>query len=221
MDAHCPPSFSLVKRTDVHGKSMYTDAQMETYLQRFEYFFLQDERRGLRTIDATEGGVRKAGTEIRTLSEALAEFAQDRVPELPLPTRTLMRIASLAAKELRKVAEDVRVIRAAAHRTGSALSQLTGESAMSDREDRLWKTVETERSKVGDRLATLRLLDEFSQLGVLKRAKPIVGSCNRVVSPKSNDSNCSSSATLRTSVGLKKRLRSMSAFLKRRSNDWK
>ena len=162
----------LVKRTDVHGKSMYTDAQMETYLQRFEYFFLQDERRGLRTIDATEGGVRKAGTEIRTLSEALAEFAQDRVPELPLPTRTLdANRLKLAAKELRKVAEDVRVIRAAAHRTGSALSQLTGESAMSDREDRLWKTVETERSKVGDRLATLRLLDEFSQLGVLKRAK--------------------------------------------------
>jgi hypothetical protein len=162
----------LVKRTDVHGRSIYTDAQMETYLQRFEYFFLQDERRGLRTIDATEGGVRKSGTEVRALAETLAEFAREPLGEIPLPPRTLDEgRLRLAAARLREVAEDVRTIRTAAHRTGDALSQLTGEAPLGAREDRLWKTVETERAKVGDRLDTLRLLDEFSQVGVLRRAK--------------------------------------------------
>ena len=162
----------LVKRQDVHGKSIYTDAQMETYLQRFEYFFLQDERRGLRTVDATEGGVRKSGTVVRTLAETLDEFAREPVGEIPLPPRALDEgRLRLAAKRLREVAEDVRVIRTAARRTGDALSQLTGESPLVEREEKLWKTVETERGKVGERLETLRLLDEYSQVGVLRRAK--------------------------------------------------
>jgi len=162
----------LVKRRDVQGKSIYTDAQMETYLQRFEAFFLQDERRGLTTVDATEGGVRKAGTEVATLSETLARHALRENPALPLPARALdegrLRVA---AKRISQVADDVRTIRAAARATGDAIAQITGAAPRRAREDALWKTIETERAKVGARLETLRLLDEFSQLGVFKRAK--------------------------------------------------
>lgn len=162
----------LVKRRDVHGKSIFTDAQMETYLQRFEYFFLQDERRGLRTIDATEGGVRKSGTEVLTLAETLAAYATECVPEIPLASRTVDegRI-KLASKRLREVEEDVRVIRTASKRTGDALAQFTGATPRSEPEEKLWKTIESERGKVSQRLETLRILDEFSQVGVLKRAK--------------------------------------------------
>ena len=162
----------LVKRQDVHGKSIFSDAQMETYLQRFEYFFLQDERRGLITIDATEGGVRKAGTEVQTLAQALSTYATEPIAEIPLASRArdVERIAR-AAKRLGEVLSDVRTIGTASRRTGDAIAQLVGATAKSQRDDKLWKTVETERTKVAERLDTLRLLDEFSQVGVLKRAK--------------------------------------------------
>ena len=162
----------LVKRRDVEGKTIWTDAQMETYLQRFEYFFLQDERRGLRTIDATEGGVAKAGTEVRTLAATLGEFARDPVGAIPLPRPALdgMRLAK-AAMRLRDVANEVGVIRSAARRTGEAIAQLIGEAPRTEREETLWRTIESERAKVGARLEILRILDELSQLGVLKRAK--------------------------------------------------
>ncbi|MFM7050937.1 MAG: 6-hydroxymethylpterin diphosphokinase MptE-like protein [Planctomycetota bacterium] len=162
----------LVRRRDIDGKSIYTDAQMETYLQRFEAFFLQDERRGLRTVDATEGGVRKAGTEVATLAETLARHAQRPVPALPKPPRALDegRLRQ-AARRVAQVADDVRVIRAAAHATAGAIAQITGAAPRTEREERLWHTIDTERAKVGARLPVLQLLDEFSQLGVFKRAK--------------------------------------------------
>ena len=162
----------LVKRRDVYGKTIYTDAQMQTYLQRFEYFFLQDERRGLRTIDATEGGVMKAGTIVQSLSETLAECAINALPAIPLATRVMddSRL-SAAAKRLRAVEADVRIIRTASKRTGDALAQFTAATATRDPHARLWKIIDTERAKVAARLDTLRLLDEFSQVGVLKRAK--------------------------------------------------
>lgn len=162
----------LVKRRDVHGKSIYTDAQMQTYLQRFEYFFLQDERRGLLTIDATEGGVRKAGTEVHALRETLAMHAVRANPAMPLPERALdaSRMRKAAAR-LRTVIGDVRTIEVASRRTGDSIAQLIGTAPRRESEDRLWQTIDSERAKVGARLETLRLLDEFSQLGVLKRAK--------------------------------------------------
>lgn len=162
----------LVKRRDVQGKSIYTDAQMETYLQRFEYFFLQDERRGLLTIDATEGGVRKAGTDVRTLAATLEEFATRPIEPIPLASRELDAGKLVAAAgRIRAVLADVRVIGTASKRTGDAIAQLIGAAPRHESEERLWKTVETERAKVGERLDTLRMLDEFSQVGVLKRAK--------------------------------------------------
>jgi hypothetical protein len=162
----------LVKRRDVHGKSIYTDAQMETYLQRFEYFFLQDERKGLRTVDATEGGVRKAGTEVRTLAETLAEFARERNPEIPASTRVFDRERlQAAARRMREVLADVRVIQTASRRTADAIAQLIGAAPRTAGEDQLWSTIDRERAKVGERLEVLQRLDEFSQVGVLKRAK--------------------------------------------------
>jgi hypothetical protein len=145
---------------------------METYLQRFEYFFLQDERRGLTTIDATEGGVRKAGTEVRGLADTLAQHARERIPPMPLPAPQLdVERLGQAAARLREVLADVRTIRDASRRTAEAIAQLTGAAPRTMGEDRLWATIDTERAKVGERLDCLRLLDEFSQVGLLKRAK--------------------------------------------------
>ena len=60
---------------DVRGREMFTDSQMHSYLAQFETDFRNDATRGLTTIDATEGGVRKQHAEPMTLRCFLDEHA--------------------------------------------------------------------------------------------------------------------------------------------------
>jgi hypothetical protein len=64
----------LREATDTLGRAMYTDEQMNTYLQHFHTDFLADVQRGLKIIDATEGGVAKQHTTTRPLGPLLEEF---------------------------------------------------------------------------------------------------------------------------------------------------
>jgi hypothetical protein len=73
----------LRKATDVLGRPVYTDEQMLTYLRGFEELFAADARRGLRTVDATEGGVRKAHTSVDTLESFLALHCGDAAATVP------------------------------------------------------------------------------------------------------------------------------------------
>ncbi|MGE3108734.1 MAG: motility associated factor glycosyltransferase family protein [Phycisphaerales bacterium] len=63
---------NLRRAVGVDGESLYTDEQMSTYQVQFERDFASDAAKGLTTIDATEGGVRKAHTLVQTLEAALA-----------------------------------------------------------------------------------------------------------------------------------------------------
>lgn len=65
---------NLHKREDIHGQPIYSDEQMCSYLAQFEGMFAEDTRRGLKIIDASEGGVRKRHTEVMPLREALTRF---------------------------------------------------------------------------------------------------------------------------------------------------
>ncbi len=80
----------LRKVRDIFGRSIYTDAQMEGYLHKFEAIFAADKAQGRTIIDATEGGVAKASTEIMTLAEALERHARDDGKPLPVPTRRML-----------------------------------------------------------------------------------------------------------------------------------
>src|SRR4029453_208261 len=75
----------LRKVKDVSGKSIYTDAQMHTYLQQFERDFAQYKREGLTIIDASEGGVAKQHATAMPLAEFLNQHATRNLPPLPLP----------------------------------------------------------------------------------------------------------------------------------------
>lgn len=66
---------NLQARTDVLGRHIYTDQQMESYLMQFQRDFKRDAEFGLTTIDATEGGVAKLHTTPMTLSDALAQVS--------------------------------------------------------------------------------------------------------------------------------------------------
>ena len=67
----------LHRLEDINGRSILTDEQMLTYLRRFEALFARDAERGLTTIDASEGGVRKAHADVTTLESALDRHATE------------------------------------------------------------------------------------------------------------------------------------------------
>lgn len=162
----------LVKLKDVHGRSIYTDGQMEAYLQRFEYFFLQDERKGLRTIDATEGGVMKQGTLVKPLAETLAEFATEPLPPIPAASAELdLKRMRSAVRQIEAVQEKVRTLRAASRKVGDALEQLIEKQPRTMGEDAIWRVINDERDRVTRNLDALRLIDEFATLGMFRRAK--------------------------------------------------
>jgi hypothetical protein len=67
----------LRKVEDIHGRTIFTDEQMFTYLQQFERDFAQTSAT---VIDATEGGARKQNTRVMSLVEALEKYATRTIP---------------------------------------------------------------------------------------------------------------------------------------------
>ncbi|MEX2671825.1 MAG: 6-hydroxymethylpterin diphosphokinase MptE-like protein [Phycisphaeraceae bacterium] len=65
----------LNKRDDIHGRPIYADQQMLTYLSQFERDFAEAEQT---IIDATEGGLPKRNTQIMPLGQALESYAPGR-----------------------------------------------------------------------------------------------------------------------------------------------
>lgn len=78
----------LMKVKDIQGRDIYTDEQLFTYLQQFEGDFSAVPGR---VIDATEGGVRKAGTQVMSLVEAAGRYCTRRIPEERLAYREQTR----------------------------------------------------------------------------------------------------------------------------------
>ncbi len=74
---------------DVHGRPIFSDEQMLTYLKQFERDFADAEAEDQLVIDATEGGMPKAHTTRLTFADALARHATRPVPTLPIPPRAL------------------------------------------------------------------------------------------------------------------------------------
>ncbi|MEM9418663.1 MAG: 6-hydroxymethylpterin diphosphokinase MptE-like protein [Planctomycetota bacterium] len=74
---------------DVHGRPIFSDEQMITYLKQFERDFADAEAADQLVIDATEGGMPKAHTTRLTFADAIAQHATRPVPTLPIPPREL------------------------------------------------------------------------------------------------------------------------------------
>jgi hypothetical protein len=73
---------------DIFGQPIYTDEHMFVYLQQFERDFAAAARAGQRIIDATGGGVRKAGAEIMDFGRVAEQFAAEPLPADALAYRT-------------------------------------------------------------------------------------------------------------------------------------
>ena len=156
---------------DVHGRPIYTDAQMFTYLQRFEMDFAETEAR---VIDATEGGARKAGAEVLPLAEALDRFAQRPVPadaiarvgERPAPD---LGRARAAAEALRRRIAECEGIRDICLETLDLLDRM--EPIIEDRAKAhpLFRRVDELRAAIDENSAAFLLVRAVGQIDQLRR----------------------------------------------------
>ncbi len=165
---------TLLRATDVFGRPIYTDEQMGTYLTQFERDFAADVARGLRIIDATEGGVRKRGAELMFLREAL-EHHDPRTPHsLPqAPQRPLLDDAKRAAVKARLARVRADVVRIAEHSREAAKFLLMMKKRRHDRAEvnRLIGLVHQLGAKVHAMQPAFEMVLHLNQTGTLRRIK--------------------------------------------------
>lgn len=159
---------------DILGRKVYTDEQMSTYLVQFERDFAEDAQRNLRTIDATEGGIRKRHTEILTLEEALRQHKisppLNLPPTPPAAPNRAQRLAQVRA-HLRRVHEDADLISRESKHAAQLLDQAKSILDTPREADALIQQVHAIRDIVTSRTTAYYLAHFLNQAGTLNRFK--------------------------------------------------
>jgi hypothetical protein len=161
----------LLKVKDIHGRDIYTDEQLFTYLQQFEGDCASVPGR---VIDATEGGVRKGNTTIMTLAEAADRHCREPIPPERFAYREQLnwddrsRLPK-ARQELRKRIADSQRMTQTCRRLTEVLRELTGLLDNPPEFNRRLKEVDRLRADVREQEHTYRLLSAVSQHAELQR----------------------------------------------------
>lgn len=163
---------SLVEREDIHGRRIYTDGQMLSYLRIFETIFLSEQDRGLRIVDASEGGVRKAGTTCATLAEVLATEGTGNEPPLAFPRseETSSEVSGVAAR-LEAVAREVAEVRRHSLEASGILKRMLDDQSDDVAMRRHFTELDGLRDAVARIAEARRLVDLVNQVAVFKRQR--------------------------------------------------
>ena len=160
----------LRRTEDIHGRPIFTDEQMVTYLKQFERDFATAPQT---ILDATEGGVRKEHATITTLAEALKEHATRPVPKLPIPSmeldknrlgqmRTILRDRLAETKDLRMTSQ----------KSITILRQMQEHQRDQARVSKLFQQLNKMQRHVEHELAAaFNLVNSLNTIGTYKRAK--------------------------------------------------
>lgn len=167
----------LRQLTDVNGRPIYTDEQMAAYLVQFEQMFGADQEKGLRTIDATEGGVAKRHTTAMTLEEALARAPEpeEQVCTLDAPSsrgtpRSRDRIARARERVVRALKEAGEVGRLATEAT-ELLRRMQSAYPDERRVNDLIRKITPVTARVNEQKVGFKLVQHINQVGTLNRFK--------------------------------------------------
>ncbi len=162
----------LRKTQDVNGRSIFTDAQMHTYLQQFERDFAEYAAKGLTTIDASEGGVRKQHTRTLPLRDFLQTHARQPLPPLPAAGRVLnAERLRLARSRIEILRGDVERMREVSRDTQSILERMLVEQTDARRMAKHFERIEANRQEVERLFLAFELLNQMNQMGVFRRMK--------------------------------------------------
>ncbi|HAW96592.1 MAG TPA: hypothetical protein DCX60_09970, partial [Phycisphaerales bacterium] len=163
----------LHRLEDINGRSILTDGQMLTYLRRFETYFTADAQKGLTIIDASEGGVRKASTEVASLRSTLRTHASgegETIGDIPMPKKVSTRKdAQKVSARLRALLDDVHRLNSVSRDTTSLLRRLAECLDDEARSSRVFKEIETKREAVDALSDAFDFVGQINQLGAFKR----------------------------------------------------
>ncbi len=163
----------LHRLEDINGRSILTDRQMLTYLRRFETHFTADVQKGLTIIDASEGGVRKASTEVASLRATLRAHAprgSDSIAAIPMPDKaTDSRQADRVRDRLNALLNDVHALNAVSRDTAGLLDRLAACLEDDARSRKVFDAIEVKRHAVDDLSEAFEFVNQINQLGAFKR----------------------------------------------------
>lgn len=162
----------LQKVEDVNGRSIYTDAQMLAYLRQFERDFAAMREKGVRIIDATEGGVAKQHTSSLALRDVLKRHATQTCSPPPIPEVAAgeERVKTLRAR-IERVRQEVVALKFAADRSKPLIERMQKDQHDARKMEKHFRQLEKHRAEVEKRMETFELLNMVNQLGVFKRLK--------------------------------------------------
>ncbi len=163
---------NLIAAKDHLGRPVYTDEQMATYRVQFERDFASDAAKGLRTIDATEGGVAKQHTETLELDECLKRYATSAATPFAVPTaRSSLPAREAVARRVDRVREDVARVASLSRRTKAELDEMLAHHDDQARVNRLIARVDATRDEVQRLQPAFDLVQLLNQTGLLKRLR--------------------------------------------------
>jgi hypothetical protein len=160
----------LRKVKDIHGREIYTDEQMFTYLEQFERDFA---RSAARVIDATEGGARKAGAMVMTLAEVAQQYCREpldaaRFAYLHRPWYEPGKLEP-ARRMLAARREELDAFRALCTETHAILEELVKLLDSPERFNRRIVRIDELRTLVQQQGVVFRMVRDVSQLGELQK----------------------------------------------------
>ena len=160
----------LHRLKDINDRSILTDEQMLTYLRRFEVLFGDDAERGLTTIDASEGGVRKAHTTVKRLSVVLEENATRNHGGFEAPGQDAGETRRRAVVgQIESFRSEVVELGRISATTQSLLEELSECISDDHRSAPVFSRIESERHKVEALGEAFVFVDRVNQLGAFKR----------------------------------------------------
>ena len=159
----------LEKVEDIHGRAIYSDDQMLTYLKQFERDFANAPQT---VLDATEGGVRKQHTVVVTLAEALKQHATRPVPKPPLPECGFDRqkLAGAADRIAQRIHENAE-LRSLSKRTVPLLKKMLADQRDRMKMKRHFDLMTPLRKRVDELSDIFQIINELNVIGAFKRAR--------------------------------------------------
>jgi hypothetical protein len=162
---------NLKKRTDIHGRPVFSDEQMLTYLSQFERDFAAAPQK---IVDATEGGMPKQHTTAMTLAAALEEFATCPLPPLPKPageSSNLRGRLTQVSDHLEAHSDQVRELKALSRQTLPILRAMLDDQQNETKMARHFAALEINKKRVEKLSDVFKLVSELNQVGVFRRVR--------------------------------------------------
>ncbi|MEM1445566.1 MAG: 6-hydroxymethylpterin diphosphokinase MptE-like protein [Planctomycetota bacterium] len=164
---------TIRKQQDIHGRSIYSDEQMLTYLKQFERDFKQMAADGRTILDATEGGMPKAHTQVTTLLTTLEQYAGETPVSLPAVPEALdpKRLRELP-HELEARVDELRELRKVCVQATQLLDDMQDVLNDHAKLNRLFKKLDPLKQRVGGDLSRVfNLVQNVNIIGAFHRQR--------------------------------------------------